>query len=62
MHQQNEFKTIFDELEEAVVITSRGENNQDKLHQMNLAFRHFVTKNFSDVAAGHLEDLSKHHE
>ena len=56
-HQQNEFKTIFDQLDEAVVITS-----QDKLHQMNQAFKHFVTKNFSDEAASHLEDLSKMHE
>ena len=29
---------------------------------MNSAFKHFVTKNFSDEAAGHLEDLSKSHE
>ena len=57
MHQQNEFKTIFDELEEAVVIVS-----SDKFNQMNLAFKRFITKNFSDTTASHLEDLSKIHE
>lgn len=41
-HQQNEFKVIFDQLEEGVVITA-----QEKLLQMNSAFKAFVSKNIS---------------